>query len=304
MTHPFVVAPEVAAALHECRAVVALESTLLTHGLPAAAAAEFGRAVEAEVRGCGAVPATIAVLGGTIHVGLSAAELDELLGSGAAVKAGIRDLPVVCATGRNAGTTVASTSMIAHRVGIPVFATGGLGGVHRDFVESHDESGDLGALGDLALSVVCSGVKSILDVGATLERLETLNVTVVGFATDRFPGFYVADAGFPAPARLDTVADLAAAVRMRDSLRLSAAIVVANPAPEPMAADVHDELLAQATAAAREHKVTGAAFTPFVLREFARRSAGASVRVNCELVRSNARLAAQLAVELAQSAAP
>ena len=298
---PVVVADEVKAALAAGRGVVALESTLLTHGLPRLAAIEFGAAIEADVRAAGAVPATIGVLDGTIRVGFDSAELEALIGAPGVAKAGIRDLPFVCARGGSAGTTVASTALVARMAGIAVFATGGLGGVHRDFSTSHDESGDLGALAQLPITVVCAGVKSILDVGATLERMETLNVGVVGFGTDRFPGFYIADSGFAAPARVDTVGELAEAVRIRDALGLPGAIVVAVTAPDPMDPERHDELLAAALTAAQEGGVVGPALTPFVLAEFARRSGGDSVAINCALVRRNATLGGELAVALASS---
>lgn len=293
------VADEVRSVLAKGGPVVALESTLLTHGLPRARALEFGREIEGAVRAAGAVPATIAVLDGVVRVGLTDEQLGALLFSEHVSKAGIRELPLVAASGGSAGTTVASTALIANRVGIAVFATGGLGGVHRDYLTSHDESGDLAALARLPITVVCAGVKSILDVAATLQRLETLNVAVVAVGTDVFPGFYVADSGCAAPARLDTVEQLAAAARARDELGVLSAIVVAKPAPEPMDAQQHDRLLAEAEQAAIASGVQGAAFTPFVLAEFARRSGGKSVQINCSLVLANAAFGAALAVELA-----
>src|SRR5215210_2834911 len=226
------IAPEVAAALGAGRPVVALESTLIAHGLPRGRNLEVARELEATVRAQGAVPATVAVVDGEARIGLDAAALHALALGGGFAKAGVRDLGPVLAAGRSAATTVASTAHLAARAGVHVFATGGLGGVHRDARESWDESADLATLAATGITVVCAGVKSILDVGATLERLETLNVTVLGFGSDRFAGFYLADSGFPAPWRVDSPEQVAAVMRAAAGVGLAGrAIVVANPLP-------------------------------------------------------------------------
>ncbi|MGI8779755.1 MAG: pseudouridine-5'-phosphate glycosidase, partial [Solirubrobacteraceae bacterium] len=210
MTAGIRVAPEVAEALAGGRPVVALESTLIAHGLPRGRNLEVARALEAVVRAGGAVPATIAVVDGEARIGLDDAALEAMALGGGFAKAGVRDLAPVMAVGGSAATTVASTSHLAARAGIRVFATGGLGGVHREARESWDESADLTTLAGTGVTIVCAGVKSILDVGATLERLETLNVCVLGYGTDRFPGFYLADSGFPVPWRVESPEDVAA----------------------------------------------------------------------------------------------
>ncbi len=235
--------PEVAEALQEGRGVVALESTIISHGLPTQSSAEVARRIEAAVRESGAVPATVAVLDGTVRIGLDDAALDRVATDPDVVKASIRDLGVVLATRTPGATTVASTAYLANRVGIEVFATGGLGGVHRGAQDSWDESADLPALGDIPITVVCAGVKSILDVPATLERLETLSVGLVGFRTDAFPGFYIRDSGQPVPWRLDQVADIADTMRQRRSLGLRQGLVVANPIDEAdeMDRSTHDD---------------------------------------------------------------
>ena len=225
------IAPEVAEAVAAGRPVVALESTLISHGLPRPRNLDVAHEVEAAVREGGATPATIAVVAGEARVGLDEDALEAIAGDDVA-KCGVRDLAVVAARGGDGATTVASTAWLAARAGISVFATGGLGGVHREARETWDESADLETLGRVGIAVVCSGVKSILDVGATLERLETLGVTVLGYGTDRFPGFYLHDSGFPAPWRVDTPAEVAAVLAARRRLGTDdRAVVVANPLP-------------------------------------------------------------------------
>ena len=296
------IADDVATALAEGRPVVALESTLIAHGLPRGRNLEVARELEAAVREEGAVPATIAVVGGEPRIGLDEAALEALaLGEGF-VKAGVRDLAPVVARGGSAATTVASTSHLAARAGIRVFATGGLGGVHREARESWDESADLLTLAATGITVVCAGVKSILDVGATLERLETLNVVVLGFRTDRFPGFYLSDSGFPVPARVDSPEEVAAVMAAQAGLGLGErAIVVANPLPEDEQVDpeLHDRVLAEALAEAAEQGIRGGATTPFLLDRFHRETAGATLEANVTLVRRNAALAAQIAAAAA-----
>jgi len=296
------VAPEVAEALAAGAPVVALESTLIAHGLPRGRNLEVARELEAAVRSEGAVPATIAVVGGEPRIGLDEAALEALaLGEGF-VKAGVRDLAPVVARGGSAATTVASTSHLAARAGIRVFATGGLGGVHREARESWDESADLLTLAATGITVVCAGVKSILDVRATLERLETLNVVVLGFRTDRFPGFYLSDSGFPVPARVESPEEVAAVMAAQAGLGLGErAIVVANPLPEDEQVDpeLHDRVLAEALAAAAEQGIRGGATTPFLLDRFHRETGGVTLEANVALVRRNAVLAARIAAAAA-----
>jgi pseudouridine-5'-phosphate glycosidase len=294
-----VLSPEVAAALDAGRPVVALESTLLAHGLPRPDNRSAADAVEAAVRAGGAVPATIAVLDGVPHVGLTPAELDRVCADPDLAKLGIRDLPVAAALGLSGATTVSSTALLAEAAGVRVFATGGLGGVHREATETFDESADLTALARISVVVVCAGVKSILDVPATLERLESLSVTVVGYRTTTFPGFYVADSG----SMLDwavTDADQAAAVFAARRELFPGALVVANPLPadEQLDPALHDRVIAGALEAAAEAGVRGKAVTPFVLDHLHRASGGATLAVNVRLVLRNAELAGRIAAAL------
>ena len=292
------VAPEVAEALAGGRPVVALESTLIAHGLPRGRNLEVAQALEAAVRAHGAVPATVAVVAGEARVGLDEAALRDLALGGGFAKAGVRDLAPVMAGRGSAATTVASTSHLAARAGIGVFATGGLGGVHREARESWDESADLTTLAGTGVTIVCAGVKSILDVGATLERLETLSVPVLGYRTDRFPGFYLADSGFPVPWRVDTPEEVAEVMRTQAGLGLGdRAIVVANPlhADEQVDPELHDRVLADALAAAAEDGIRGGATTPFLLARFHEETGGATLEANVTLVLRNAALAARIA---------
>jgi pseudouridine-5'-phosphate glycosidase len=293
--------PEVADALAAHRPVVALESTIISHGLPRPDNLRVAREFEAEVRGAGAVPATIAIVDGEPHVGLSDAALEAVATRADVDKCGVRDLAVVCARGGMGATTVAATAHLAARAGIGVFATGGLGGVHREARESWDESADLGWLARTEIVVVCAGVKSILDVGATLERLETLNVTLLGYGTDAFPGFYLADSGFPVPWRVEAPEEVAAIMAARTSVGHDGAIVVANPlaASEQLDPVMHDRVLAAGLAAAAAGGVRGKDTTPFLLDFFHRETAGASLAVNVRLVRRNAALAARIAAAAA-----
>jgi pseudouridylate synthase len=291
------IAPEVAEAVAAGRPVVALESTLISHGLPRPRNLEVAHEVEAAVRDGGATPATIAVVAGEARVGLDADALEAIAG-GDVAKCGVRDLAVVAARGGHGATTVASTAWLAARAGISVFATGGLGGVHREARETWDESADLETLGRVGVAVVCSGVKSILDVGATLERLETLGVTVLGYGTDRFAGFYLYDSGFPAPWRVETPAEVAAVLAARRRLGSDdRALVVANPLPveEQLDQALHDRVLAGGLAAAAEAGISGKDVTPFLLDFFHRETGGVSLDANVRLVLRNARLAAEIA---------
>jgi pseudouridine-5'-phosphate glycosidase len=299
-----VLSPEVANALDAGRPVVALESTLLAHGLPRPENRAAADRVEAAVRAGGAVPATIAVLDGVPHVGLTAEQLDRVCADPDLAKLGVRDLPVAAALGRSGATTVSSTALLAERAGVAVFATGGLGGVHRQAADTFDESADLVALAGTSLVVVCAGVKSILDVPATLERLETLSVTVVGYGTTRFPGFYVADSGSPVDWSVQTPEQAAAVFAARRRLA-HGAVVVANPLPDDEQLDpaLHDRVIAGALAAAEAAGVRGKAVTPFVLDHLHRASEGATLAVNVRLVLRNAELAGRIAAALAGVAA-
>ena len=284
-------------ALAAGQSVVALESTLLSHGLPADRSLGVAREIERAVRDAGAVPATVAVLDGTARVGLDDDALRRICTDPDVVKTSVRDLGAVLAKGGVGATTVASTAYLATRAGIGVFATGGLGGVHRGSRDSWDESADLVALAATPLTVVCAGVKSILDVPATLERLESLSVAVVGYRTDAFPGFYVRDSGCPVPDRLDSPEEVAEAARARCELGLPQALVVARPIDEQYEMDrsLHDETLESGLVALRDRGIAGKEVTPFLLAHFHERTAGASLEANVALVLSNARLAAQIA---------
>ena len=296
------IAPEVAEALEARRPVVALESTIISHGLPRPRNLEVAHDVEAAVRSAGAVPATIALVGGEVRVGLDDDALRKIAERDDVVKCGVRDLAVVVARAGYGGTTVAATTHLAARAGIRVFATGGLGGVHHDARDSWDESADLETLARTGIVVVCAGVKSILDVAATLERLETLNVAVLGYRTDRFPGFYLTDSGQPVPWRVDSVAEAAAVVRAREELGTAdRAVVVANPLPPDQQLDppLHDRVLAEGLIAAEAAGVHGKDVTPFLLDYLAEETSGASLEANVELVVRNARLAAEIASGLA-----
>lgn len=296
-----IIAEEISTALHEGRGVVALESTIISHGLPSDSSARVARQIEAAVRGSGAVPATIAILDGHVRIGLDDSALDRIATDASVVKSSIRDLGSVLAGGVLGATTVASTAYLAHRGGIRVFATGGLGGVHRGADKSFDESADLPALAHTPVALVCAGVKSILDVRATLERLETLSVGLVGYRSGKFPGFYVQDSGYDVPWVARSVAEIAHTLAARDALGLDQALVVANPIPDgkEMARELHDATLAAALKALKDNKITGKDVTPFLLGYFHEHTDGVSLQVNIDLVLNNAALAGEIAVTLA-----
>ncbi|HEY7009686.1 MAG TPA: pseudouridine-5'-phosphate glycosidase [Jatrophihabitantaceae bacterium] len=290
--------PEVADALADARPVVALESTIISHGLPRPDNLDIAREIEAAVRSGGAVPATIAIVDGAARIGLDDDALARVAGDEDVVKVSVRDVGTVAARGGVGATTVASTAHLAARAGIAVFATGGLGGVHRGATETWDESADLTTLSRTPVLVVCAGVKSILDVAATLERLETLNVGVLGYRTDRFPGFYLRDSGHPLDWRVDSASEVAAVLRARVELGTDAyGLVLANPvAPQDeLDRELHDRVLASGLAAASEAGVRGKDVTPFLLDWFHRETSGASLATNVALVLNNARLAAEVA---------
>jgi pseudouridine-5'-phosphate glycosidase len=299
-TAPRVSAP-VRRALAENRPVVALESTIFTHGLPRPLNVEVARAGEEIIRAAGAVPATIGVVHGQPVVGLTTDEIQELGHDDDVAKASIRDLAHAAVTRRNAGTTIAATALLAHAAGISVFATGGLGGVHHGASESFDESADMVALARIPVVLVSSGAKAILDIRATLERFETLSVPVVGYRTDRYPGFYVVDSGYPLTARVDSPADVATMALAQRQLGLRSAILVANPIPSDEQLDPVelDMILEQAWSAADAGGIHGQAATPFLLDFIRVATQGRSLDANVALYTNNVRLAVQIAAELA-----
>jgi pseudouridine-5'-phosphate glycosidase len=297
MKSALVFSPEVAAALASNSPIVALESTIISHGLPRPSNLSVARDVEAIVREHGATPATIAILDGVVHIGLTDEQLVAIANRDDISKASSRDLAVVVASKKSAATTVAATAHLAAQAGIKVFATGGLGGVHRGANESFDESADLTALSTLDITVVCAGVKSILDVGATLERLETLAIGLVGYKTTTFPGFYLTDSGFTIEHRVESAADIAAVIKARESVGTNgAALLIANPVAEEMNRAKHDQILASGLAKAEAAHITGKDVTPFLLEHFHTTSEGESLSVNIEIIKSNSALAADIAV--------
>ncbi len=296
------VLPEVADALASGMPVVALESTIISHGLPRPDNLRIAREIEQAVRRGGAVPATIALVEGRPHVGLDQVALEHVARSDDVVKVSTRDLATVAARRGSGATTVAATSHLAALAGIRVFATGGLGGVHRDARATWDESADLQALATTDITVVCAGVKSILDVPATLERLETLGVTVLGYRTSVFPGFYLSDSGHALDWRVDSPEEVAAVIAARAGLGTDdRGVVVANPLPvdEQLDPTLHDRLLHDGLAAAEAAQVKGKDVTPFLLEFFHRESKGASLETNIRIVLHNAELAARIAAAAA-----
>jgi pseudouridine-5'-phosphate glycosidase len=297
MKSALVFSPEVAAALASNSPIVALESTIISHGLPRPSNLNVAREVEAIVREHGATPATIAILDGVVHIGLTDEQLVAIANRDDISKASSRDLAILVASKKSAATTVAATAHLAAQAGIKVFATGGLGGVHRGANESFDESADLTALSTLDITVVCAGVKSILDVGATLERLETLAIGLVGYQTNAFPGFYLTDSGFTIEHRVESAADIASVIKARESVGTNgAALLVANPVAKEMNRAKHDQILATGLAKADAAHITGKDVTPFLLEHFHTTSEGESLSVNIEIIKSNSALAADVAV--------
>ena len=289
----------VARALKDKSPVVALESTIITHGLPRPKNLEVALEVEQIVTYAGATPATIAIIDGQIHIGLEPDQLTQIANDENILKASIRDLAIISTQKKSAATTVAATSHIANMAGISLFATGGLGGVHREAWQSWDESADLLALANTPILIVCSGAKSILDVGATLERLETLSVPILGYKTNKFPGFYLTDSGFDLEHRADTPQDIAQIWRARSDVATNnSALIVANPVGNQMDKALHDQILFDGLAKAKTAGIIGKAVTPFLLEYFHSNSKGESLRVNVEIIKANAALAAQIAVAL------
>ena len=290
---------EVANALKAGKPVVALESTIISHGLPRPSNLEVALECERIVRDAGAIPATIALLDGKILVGLERSELEAIANRDDISKASIRDLAIIVAQGKSAATTVAATAHIAALAGIHVFATGGLGGVHRGANESFDESADLTALANVDMTMICAGVKSILDVPATLERLETLAISLVGYKTTAFPGFYLTDSGYTVEHRVDTPEEIAAIIKARQEVgTLSKALVVANPVVKEMNKARHDEILQSGLEKAHKQGVVGKNVTPFLLEHFHTTSQGESLAINTEIIKANCLLGAQIAVAL------
>ncbi|MER6446985.1 pseudouridine-5'-phosphate glycosidase [Streptomyces venezuelae] len=293
-----VLSAEVREALARGKPVVALESTIIAHGLPRPRNLAVGLELEALVRAEGAVPATIAVVDGVAYAGLDKAQLELVAGGEGVRKLGHRDLAPALATGATGATTVSATAFLAARAGLRVFATGGLGGVHREWAQTQDESADLSLLARTRITVVCAGVKSILDVPGTLQRLETLGVAVLGYGTDRFPGFYLADSGEPVDWTVRGPEEVAAVMAAQDALGgADSALLVANPVAreEQLDPELHDRVLAEALAECRERGITGQAVTPFLLGFLARATGGASLEANLAAVRGNVRLGARIA---------
>ncbi|MER9233098.1 pseudouridine-5'-phosphate glycosidase [Mesorhizobium sp. M0622] len=293
---------EVAAALDEGRAVVALESTIITHGMPYPANLETARSVETVVRENGAVPATIAVVAGKIKVGLDDSELEQLAAAKDVVKASGRDLAAIMVRGGSAGTTVSATMRIAALAGVGIFATGGVGGVHRGAEATFDISADLTELGQTGTTVVCAGVKSILDIAKTLEYLETQRVPVIAYRSDDFPAFYTRSSGLKSDHRLDTPDEIARAMLLHEQIDSGTGILVANPIPEADALDPAfiDGTIAVAVAEAEKRGIGRKELTPFLLARINELSQGRSLKANIALVRNNAALAARIAVAHAE----
>ncbi|GAA2235544.1 pseudouridine-5'-phosphate glycosidase [Streptomyces amakusaensis] len=295
------VSEEVREALAAHRPVVALESTIIAHGLPRPRNLTVALELEGCVRSNGAVPATIAVLDGRVRIGLERRQLERIAEDEDVRKLGRRDLAPALAQRVSGATTVSATAFLAARAGIRVFATGGIGGVHREWTHEQDESADLRVLAETGITVVCAGVKSVLDVPATLQRLETLGVGVVGYRTDRFPGFCLTSSGESVDWTAHSPEEVAEMIRAREALGPpESALIVARPVPESeqLAPELHDRVLGEALDECRERGITGQSVTPFLLESLARRTGGASLEANVAAVRGNARLAARVAAAL------
>ena len=308
MTHDFSndildISPDVAAAISAGKAVVALESTIISHGMPYPQNVETALLVEDTVRQAGAVPATIAILNGRLKAGLTVEEIQQLGKRGTdVVKCSRRDLPFVIARDEDGATTVAATMIIAAMAGIRVFATGGIGGVHRGVEQSMDVSADLDELARTNVAVVCAGIKSVLDIGRSLEYLETKGVPVAGFQTDTLPAFYTRDSGYPVDYRVDSAAEVAAAIAAKRDMKLDGGMVIAVPIPEEHALDPDeiDAVIEDALAEMGRLGITGKETTPFLLGRIAEKTGGKSLDANIQLVINNARVATEIAVELAR----
>jgi pseudouridine-5'-phosphate glycosidase len=297
------IAPDVRDALHAGRPVVALESTIIAHGMPYPDNLEVAIEVERIIRAEGAVPATIAILGGRPHIGLDRDALKQVAESPDMLKASVRDLPVVMASRRDAATTVASTMRLAALAGIRIFATGGIGGVHRGAELTGDVSADLTELGETPVAVVSAGAKAILDLSRTLEMLETLSVPVIGYRCDTFPAFFSRDSGLPIPARVESIQEIAEILYVRWRLGSKGGVLVANPIPveDEIPAERIEAAIATAGNDATRQGITGKQVTPFLLERVRELTGGASQRANVALVLNNARLGAQIACALAEA---
>ncbi len=296
----FTPSPDVATALADRTPVVALESTIITHGMPYPQNVEVARQVEADVRAAGATPATIAVIGGTLHVGLTKAQLEDLAQAKGVAKLSRADMAVCMAEGRTGATTVAATMIAAHLAGIAVFATGGIGGVHKGAEDSFDISADLMELAQTPVTVVAAGAKAILDIPKTLEVLETQGVPVVAVGQDDMPAFWSRSAGIKAPLRMNSAAQIAAAHALRAALGVPGGQLIANPIPQEaeIAADTLAPIIARAQADADAHGILAKAVTPYLLQRIFELTEGRSLDANIALVRNNARLAAEIAAAL------
>lgn len=301
MSQPVIhVSPEVQDAVRDNRPVVALESTIFTHGLPRPRNLEVALEAEAGLRAQGVTPATIGVFNGVPTVGLSTEQITTLSNTDDIAKVSLRDLPVVRALGKHGGTTVAATAFLAHHAGVRVFSTGGLGGVHHGAAETFDESADMTTLAQIPILVISAGVKSILDIPATLERFETLNIPVIGYGTTHYPGFYVTDSGFTIGYSVDTPDEVAAIVTARDELGLPQSVLLANPvaADKQLPPEQLDDILTRAWAEAEKQGITGNASTPFLLDFIQRDTKGVSLDVNVEVYRGNVTLGGLVATAL------
>lgn len=288
---------EVATAQKNGSPIVALESTIISHGLPRPKNLIVAQEVEAIVRNAGATPATIAIIDGTVRVGLDQKQLERIATDDQIVKASVRDLALIQVGKKSAATTVAATAHISYLAGINVFATGGLGGVHRG--NSFDESADLVAMSKIAIIIISAGVKSILDVPATLERLETLSIPVLGYKTKIFPGFYLTDSGYLIEHQVNSANEIAQIWRARAELKTDeCSVIVANPVKNQMDLNLHEKLLTTGLALADKNKIIGKEVTPFLLEHFHTNSDGESLRVNIEIIKANAQLAAEIAIAL------
>jgi pseudouridine-5'-phosphate glycosidase len=292
----FALSPEVADALNAGKAIVALESTIISHGLPRPRNLEAAKEFEEILRSQGVVPATIAILDGVPQIGLDAAGVQRIANEDLA-KASVRDIPILAARAESGATTVAATAHLASLAGIRVFATGGLGGVHRGAIDTFDESADLSTLAVTPITVVSAGVKSVLDIPATLERLETLSVPVIGYKTKQFPAFWLTSSGYTLDWSLDSAEQIALAMKAQDELGHGQGMVVANPIPIAQQWDPaeHDRVLEIAFEAAKKAGVTGKAVTPFLLGFIVEQSKGRSLEVNLDLARNNVRVAGEIA---------
>jgi pseudouridine-5'-phosphate glycosidase len=298
MSGPCECSSEVAAALAATVPIVALETTVVTHGLPHPAGVETATLLEQVIRDAGAVPATIGILSGRIRVGLTRAQLEQLVGTPDVAKINLSNLAAALSTRQSGSTTVAATMFAAHASGIRIFATGGIGGVHRDAAETGDVSADLTALARIPVAVVSAGAKAILDLPRTVEMLETLGVPVFGFETDEFPAFYRRSSGLPVDRRFDSINELAGAVQSHFSLGLGTGVLIANPIPitDEMPSELYDRAIDTALSDAEKRGVRGRALTPFLLDRMRELTGGESVRANVALLRHNAWVAAALAV--------